>query len=133
MGWQRISGSQSEMPNHRKQLGALGEKIAVEFLKRHKYKIRETNFRCPQGEIDIVAEKENCLVFVEVRTKMSREFGTPEESVTATKKEKLISLALAYLNSHEDLPSLWRIDMVAVEMGRDGKVSRVELIENAIS
>jgi putative endonuclease len=120
------------MLNPRKQLGALGEKIAIEFLKGHGYKIRETNFRCSLGEIDIVAEKEKCLVFVEVRTKTSSEFGTPEESITIAKKRKLISLALTYLQSHEDLSLLWRIDVVAVEMGNGGKVSRVELIENAI-
>ena len=120
------------MLNPRKQLGALGEKIAIEFLKGHGYKIRETNFRCSLGEIDIVAEKEKCLVFVEVRTRTSSEFGTPEESITIAKKRKLISLALTYLQSHEDLSPLWRIDVVAVEMGNGGKVLRVELIENAI-
>ena len=120
------------MLNPRKQLGALGEKIAIEFLKGHGYKIRETNFRCLLGEIDIVAEKEKCLVFVEVRTRTSSEFGTPEESITIAKKRKLISLALTYLQSHEDLSPLWRIDVVAVEMVNGGKVSRVELIENAI-
>ncbi len=120
------------MLNPRKQLGALGEKIAIGFLKGHGYKIRETNFRCSLGEIDIVAEKEKCLVFVEVRTRTSSEFGTPEESITIAKKRKLISLALTYLQSHEDISPLWRIDVVAVEMGNGGKVSRVELIENAI-
>jgi putative endonuclease len=117
---------------NRKQLGDFGEKVAAKFLKEHKYKIREMNFRCPLGEIDIVAEKEKCLVFVEVRTRTDSEFGTPEESLTAAKKKKLISLALTYLQSYEDIPPLWRIDVVAVEVEKDGKVSRIDLIENAI-
>jgi putative endonuclease len=117
----------------RRELGASGERIAREYLKAHHYKILEANFRCPLGEIDIVAQKDEWLVFVEVRTKSSSAFGTPEESLTKAKKDKLVNLALSYLQTHECLSPLWRIDVVAVEMWRDGKVSRVELIENAIS
>ena len=120
-------------PASRKQLGALGEKIAAEHLRRLGYKIRETNVRRREGEIDIVAQDKDCLVFVEVRTRTGSDFGTPEESITAAKKEKLISLALAYLQTHSDLPSLWRIDVVAIELDQDGRVSRLELIQNAIS
>ena len=117
----------------RRDLGALGEKLAKDFLKKKGYRIRESNFRCREGEIDIIAERKNYLVFVEVRTKTSSSFGSPEESVTSAKKEKLITLALTYLDSHKNLPSLWRIDFVAVELDQNGKVTRIELIENAIS
>ena len=117
----------------RKELGALGERVAVEYLKKLGYKIRDTNFRCQQGEIDIIAEDKDHLVFVEVRTRTGSQFGTPEESVTPAKKEKLISLAFAYLQTHRDLPPLWRIDVVAIELDQDKKVSRIELIQNAIS
>jgi putative endonuclease len=117
----------------RKELGATGEKLARDFLKKKGYKIRATNFRCREGEIDIVAEKKGCLVFVEVRTKASSGFGSPEESVTFAKKEKLIASALTYLNNHQNLPESWRIDFVAVELDPNGKTTRIELIENAIS
>ncbi|MFC2049857.1 YraN family protein [Chloroflexota bacterium] len=117
----------------RKELGALGEKLARDFLKKKGYKIREANFRCREGEIDIIAQKKDCLVFVEVRTKTSADFGSPEESVTFAKKEKLITSALAYLNSHKDLPESWRIDFVAVELDQKGKATRIELIENVLS
>ena len=117
----------------RKELGATGEKLARDFLKKKGYKIRETNFRCREGEIDIIAQKKDCLVFVEVRTKTSADFGSPEESVTFAKKERLIASALAYLNSHKDLPQSWRIDFVAVELDQNGKATRIELIENALS
>ncbi|MGB8707923.1 MAG: YraN family protein [Dehalococcoidia bacterium] len=117
----------------RKELGASGEKLARDFLKKKGYKIRGTNFRCREGEIDIVAEKKGCLVFVEVRTKASSGFGSPEESVTFAKKEKLIASALTYLNNHQNLPESWRIDFIAVEFDQKGKAKRIELIENAIS
>ena len=117
----------------RKELGATGEKLARDFLKKKGYKIRDANFRCREGEIDIVAEKKGCLVFVEVRTKASSVFGSPEESVTFAKKEKLIASALTYLNNHQNLPESWRIDFVAVELDQKGKATRIELIENAIT
>jgi putative endonuclease len=117
----------------RKETGALGERIAANYLRKQGYRIVETNFRCRQGEIDIIAQKGGYLVFVEVRTRRGSDFGTPEESVTKAKKEKLVSLALIYLGTHDRLPSLWRIDVVAVELGDAEKVTRLELIENAIS
>jgi putative endonuclease len=117
----------------RKELGNTGEKLARDFLKKKGYKIRDTNFRCREGEIDIVARKKDCLVFVEVRTKTGTAFGSPEESVTFAKKEKLITSALTYMSEHDDLPESWRIDFVAVELDQNGKARRIELIENAIS
>jgi putative endonuclease len=117
----------------RKELGDVGEKLARNFLKKKGYKIRENNFRCREGEIDIIAQKKGCLVFVEVRTRTGSCFGSPEESVTSAKKEKLIASALAYLNSHKDLPESWRIDFVAVELDQNSKATRIELIENAVS
>jgi len=117
----------------RRELGAAGEKLAKTFLEKKGYKIRHTNYRCREGEIDIIAQKKDCLVFVEVRTKTSDSFGSPEESITFTKREKLISSALTYISEHRDLPESWRIDFVAVELGVNGKTKRIELIENAIS
>ncbi len=116
----------------RRDVGILGEKLAKDFLKKRGYRIIETNYRCPEGEIDIVARHKDFLVFVEVRTKTSREFGSPEESITPAKREKLRTTAAQYQQSHDNLPPSWRIDVVAVELNRDGKPSRMELIENAV-
>ena len=118
---------------HARDIGALGEKIAAEYLTGLGYMIRERNFRSREGEIDIIAEKDDFLVFIEVRTRTSNSYGTPEESVTAQKKERLIALAEAYIEDREDLPSSWRIDVVAIELGPKRKVARLEIIENAIS
>lgn len=117
---------------NRQETGKLGEQLAQKFLKKKGYRIRETGFNCSRGEIDIVARKKDYLVFVEVRARTSQEFGTPEESITQAKKENLIATALTYINSHEDLPSLWRIDVVAIELNDKGKTERIELLENAI-
>jgi putative endonuclease len=117
---------------NRKEIGTIGEKLAEGFLKKKGYHIREKNFRCRTGEIDIVAEKKGYLVFVEVRTKTSTNYGTPEESITFIKKDKLIQTALYYIDSHRKLPSSWRFDFVAIELDNNHKVIRIELIENAI-
>jgi Holliday junction resolvase-like predicted endonuclease len=68
-----------------------------------------------------------------VRTKTSPVFGSPEESVTQTKKKKLIAAARHYRQSHDHLPASWRIDFVAVELNHKAKPIRIELIENAIT
>lgn len=117
----------------RRELGDIGEKLARKFLKKKGYRILETNFRCREGEIDIIAKQKDYLVFVEVRTKTSSGFGSPEESVTFAKKEKLIASALTYMGSHQNLPDNWRIDFIGVELDQKGKATRIELIESAIS
>ena len=116
----------------RKDTGILGEKLAADFLEKRGYQIIETNYRCPEGEIDIVARHGDFLVFVEVRTKRSLEFGRPEESITPAKKERLRAVASRYQQAHDNLPQSWRIDVVAVELNQKGKPSRIELIENAV-
>jgi putative endonuclease len=113
-------------------MGAFGERAAREYLKKRGYKILETNFRCALGEIDIVARDGDYVVFVEVRTRRSLVFGTPEESINAAKKAKLIKLGQYYLQAHQDPSSPWRIDIVAIEMGQHGKITRIDLIQNAV-
>lgn len=117
----------------RKALGTWGEKTAKEYLQGQGYQILETNFRCREGEIDIIARDGEYLVFVEVRTRKGSEFGTPEESITTAKKKKLISLAFVYLQNHSNLPSLWRFDVVAIELNQEGEITRLELIRDAIN
>jgi len=117
---------------NRQETGKLGEQAAQKFLKKRGYRIRETGFRCRYGEIDIVAQHKDCLVFVEVRTRSGLDFGTPEESITHAKKERLVASAWTYVSSHNNLPAQWRIDVVAIELDDKGKPKRIEAIENAI-
>ena len=116
----------------RRDTGILGEKLAKNFLKKRGYRILETNYRCPQGEIDIIAKHKGTLAFIEVRTKKSLEFGSPEESITSAKKERMKATATQYQQTHNNLPQLWRIDVVAVELNQKDELSRIELIENAV-
>lgn len=117
----------------RQDLGAAGEKLACHTLKKKGYRIIDRNYRCRHGEIDIIARHKECLVFIEVRSKSVKSFGSPEESITVQKKQKMISSALDYLNSHKNLPSDWRIDFVAIEFDETGKNAvRIEVIENVV-
>ena len=116
----------------RRDTGILGEKLARDFLEQQDFQILQTNYRCPEGEIDIVAKQKDSLVFIEVRTKKNLEFGSPEESITPRKMRKLREVAVHYLQNHENLPASWRIDVVAIELDKNNKTSRIELIENAV-
>ena len=113
--------------------GRLGEKLAQDFLKKKGFRIIDTNYRCPEGEVDIIAHHNDCLVFIEVRAKTVPVFCSPEESVTWTKKRRLIATAQHYRQNHDHLPESWRIDFVAVELNRKARPLRIELIENAIT
>ena len=119
-------------PTYRRRLGDRGEKLAQAFLRSKGYKIIETNYRRREGEIDIIAQTADCLAFIEVRTRRGGQFGAPEESITQAKQKRLEALALEYIQSHENLPPQWRIDVVAIELDDKGYISRIELIENAV-
>lgn len=101
-------------------------------MKEHGYSVIDTNYHCPEGEIDIVARHNDAIVFIEVRTRQNRRFGSPEESITASKKQKMRLAAARYREAHDGLPEMWRIDVVVVEL-RGGRPTRIELIENAVS
>jgi putative endonuclease len=116
----------------RKETGNLGEKLVRDHLKKKRHRILEMNYVCPHGEIDIISKQKDALVFTEVRTKTGTDFGTPEESITRTKRQRMRACAFYYLQTHENPGKTWRIDVAAVEMDKDGNPSRIELIENAI-
>jgi putative endonuclease len=113
-------------------MGTHGENLACEFLGRNGYRIIERNYRCPEGEVDIIASHGDTLVFVEVKTRKSRVFGGPEESITPLKKDRLRTVAAHYGLHRESLPESWRIDVVAIQVDGRGGVSKIELIESAV-
>ena len=119
------------MTTSRKALGRLGEELTVQALVQRGYRIRERNWRCPSGELDIVAEDGDVLAFVEVKTRRGQDFGTPEEAVTPAKQAKLIELAATYVQE-SGWSGDWRIDVAAVELSSSGKLVRVEIIHNAV-
>ena len=120
------------VPDPRPGLGRRGELLAKRHLEDTGYEILEANYRTRLGEIDLVAQRDDCLVFVEVRTRRGGSLGTPEESMTAEKREHLIAAAQEYLQSRGVEESQWRIDFIAVEMDGRGRLRRVEHIVNAV-
>lgn len=116
----------------RKQLGAWGESVAATHLQSKGYRILQRNWRCARGEIDLVAQAGDVLVFVEVKTRRGRKSGTPEEGVTPHKARRLLDLGQAYLYENDLDDVEWRIDLVAVELDGRGKLLRCEHIPNAV-
>ncbi len=114
----------------RNREGRLGERIARIRLMLAGYRIIETNYRTRYGEIDIIAVDGDDLVFVEVKTKKSAEYGPPEEAVDEKKRRKLTQMALIYLTQRAGTgDTACRFDVVAVDLV--GFIPRVKLIPNA--
>jgi putative endonuclease len=107
-------------------LGKIGEKEAVRYLKKRGYRILDRNFRTPLGEIDIVAQDGNQLVFIEVKTRSSDAFGEPFEAVHKSKQRRLKRLALLYIKQRgkEDMPV--RFDVVSVKIDNTREVNHIE-------
>ena len=119
----------------RKNLGDSGERIAAMFLEQRGYRVLARHWRRPSraGEMDLVAEDADGLAFVEVRTRRGDAMGTPEESLTPRKRARLMQVAQEYLLAHEEYADhAWRIDLVAIELDRAGKVARMEIIKSAV-
>ncbi len=112
-----------------KSLGALGEDLAAGRLKRLGYRIVERNYRCALGELDCVAVKGGTLVFLEVKTRRSDEFGGPLEAVDRKKRRKMTQLARHYAREKGLLGVPQRFDVVGVWIG--GGAPRLEVIEDA--
>ncbi len=94
-------------------LGIKGEEIAVSYLKKNAYSIRATNWRYGKKEIDIVAEKDDILVIIEVKTRRSTLFGEPEQFVSKAKRKNLINAANAYINRN-DIDLEVRFDIISI-------------------
>lgn len=104
------------------------ERLAAKFLRNNGLKIKATNFSCKLGEIDIIADDEGTLVFVEVRHRRSPKFGTPAETVTFRKQKKLINTSQYYMQRHKtDTPC--RFDVI--ESTKDAEKYCFNWIKNA--
>ena len=118
------------MKDARKALGSKGEDLAVQYLKKKGFKVIERNYHCSAGEIDLIAREGKTLIFVEIKTRSSSEFGLPQEAVDRFKQKKMIEVARAYLAEHhlnEEIPA--RFDVVAIHLTSTGP--DIELIKDA--
>ena len=112
------------------QTGNYGEGLACEYLKGQGYKIMERNYRIRGGEIDIVAMDKDTLVFVEVKTRWSHEFGPPAESMTPWKIKYLIKTAMFYVLKIGWGNKEYRLDFVGMDFADDKNNPKIELVKN---
>ena len=106
--------------NAKDVLGKHGEQLAAEFLQKAGFRILARNWRCAEGEIDIVAVDRRALVACEVKTRSSTEYGTPLEAITRQKRRRLRRLAVRWVVAHGVLFDEVRVDAVEVLRDRQG-------------
>lgn len=123
-----------EAPRHldHLSLGALGETLACNYLKKRNYAIIERNFRCKSGEVDIIARKGDTIVFVEVKTQYSHVKIRAERKVDARKQRKLKQLARYYKKVHLHSDSPCRIDVIIVCVNSQNRLERLKHYERAV-
>ena len=107
------------MPTFKTRLGTWGEEVAGRFLQKKGYELVANNYRCAYGEVDIVAKDGDELVFVEVRTRRGSNFGTPEESITRHKLQRLLATCQEFVQQHDLESAEWRADLVTIHVVRD--------------
>jgi len=110
------------------ETGKIGEEEAVKFLKKNKYKIIERNFRTKFGEIDIIAKKENKVVFIEVKTRKTISFGYPEEAVDERKLNKIKKVALYYIQKNK-IKSPVKVEVLSILIKDDRKEFKIIPLE----
>jgi putative endonuclease len=120
------------MTHARQNLGRWGESVAATYLEAHGFALVARNWRCPYGEVDLVAQKEGCIHFVEVKTRRGRAHGLPEEALTPRKAAHLTAVAQTYLAEQGLEEADWQIDLIAVELDGQGKLLRCEHLPNVV-
>ncbi len=119
---------------NRADLGKWGEREAERHLVgRRGFKILDKNWRCPLGEIDLVARQKDTLVFVEVKARDSGARLPPKFSLTAAKRRRLVLLAGYYLKLNRLSAARCRFDVVSLKRGEDGKVENLEYLRSAFT
>jgi putative endonuclease len=117
------------MTKERLELGKAGEEMAFRKIKKLGYKCLERNYRCPLGEIDLIARHGDCLVFIEIKTRKGRNIAYAKEAVNLRKKRQISKTALYYMKENNCCDSKSRFDVVAVSINY-GKPD-IEVIQDA--
>ncbi len=122
---------ENTMTTEKQNIGQLGEDIAIKYLEKHGYKILDRNYRKPWGEIDIIAQQGQELVFIEVKTQNQKFEWRPEENITFHKKHQLSRIVTTYLKANK-IPEdqNWRVDVLAITLDFKTKNASVEHIQN---
>ena len=115
----------------KQNIAKIGETFAADHLKAHGYEILAHNYRFQRGEIDLIAQHGNCIVFVEVKTRRSLKYGFPQHAVTKQKQRQISKIALAYLQTQDIHDAPCRFDVIAIHLSPQFDVLSLEQIENA--
>ena len=112
--------------------GVWGEALVADYLREKGYKLAAHSYRCRFGEIDLIAEKDGVLLFVEVKLRTNLQYGAPREYVTVKKQEKLRAAALLYLSERElDVPARFDVAEVYTDVRHSAGKTRIAYIANA--
>lgn len=117
------------MSRARLDLGQWGEELALKEVKKRGYKCLVRNYRCPLGEIDLIARDKDSLVFIEIKTRKGSSIRYSKEAVDLRKQRQLSKVALAYMKENKCADARARFDVVAIHLDRDRE--EVEVIQNA--
>jgi putative endonuclease len=113
----------------KKEIGQKGENLAVAYLQNLGYKVLERNYRCKLGEVDIIARDNDTLVFIEVRTRSSLDFGLPQESINRRKRHQISKVALEFMlrKKMKNIPARFDVVAISLEPGKE----KIDLIRDA--
>lgn len=125
----KIKADYNIMKTKNLETGHLGEEIGREFLRKKGYKIIDQNYKTKFGEIDLIVRDKKTLVFVEVRTKIGDDLGSPEDSLNREKIKKLIKNAAVYV-SRKDYQKSYRIDAVCIVLEENRTINRATHYQN---
>lgn len=115
-----------------RSIGNVAEELAAKFLAGKNYKIIDRNFSIRGGEIDIIAKKDDFLVFIEVKARYSHKYGLPEESITFFKIKSLKKTALFYIQKIKWGDKPFRFDLIAIDYTNSLNIPEIRLLENII-
>ena len=121
------------MDRSRLNIAKIGESLASEHLKARGCKILVQNYRAKRGEIDLIVQDGEFIVFVEVKTRRSLQFGLPQEAVTIQKQRQISKIALAYLQAQNLLDAPCRFDVIAIHLSPQLELLKLEQIESAFA
>ena len=117
----------------KQEIGRLGETAACEYLLKNGLMIIARNFRTPHGEIDIIARDKDAVIFLEVKTRSSDQFGNPEDAVDVTKASHMIDSAEYYLQTTGQEDVDWQLDVIAIELNHKLGKAGIIRYENAVN
>ena len=118
-------------PGHK--TGKIGETLAEKFLIKRRFSILGRNVPTPFGEIDLVTIQDNCIVFVEVKTRISERFGDALSAITPSKRRHIIKNSLYYVKRHGLYEKPWRIDIIGIKLNTRHGLEWLKHVKNAVT